>query len=187
MAGPRHAKPERRVVLLGCEGRSEEGYGLWMNQVARRRDMAITIRPVFLGGGDPLAIVEAFEHEIAARRRRGRRYAHHVLFVDGDRLGEAPARDDAIPAIVRRAKMVLIWQSPGHEAFLLRHFECHQHDRPTMTVVAERRLERLWPAYRKGMNAAGYGAVLTAEHFDRVRLVEPEFDAFLDRIGWPRE
>ena len=52
---------------------------------------------------------------------------------------------------------------------------------------ARQQLLATWPAYRKGMNAAGYGAVLTAEHLNRVRAVEPVFDAFLDRIGWPRE
>lgn len=53
-------------------------------------------------------------------------------------------------------------------------------------AAAEILLRSVWPNYEKGIDAIGYEKTLTLEHLRRARIVEPEFDAFLTSIGWPR-
>ena len=136
------------------------------------------------GGGDPLALVEAM---LAKLRRTdpGRSvYRRCGLFLDAHLLGENPNRDIKARALAGSKGIQLIWQDPVHEGFLLRHFEGNETRRPPDETSAGRLLRRVWPEYRKGMDATGYEQVLGAEHLARVRRVEPEFDAFLVSIGW---
>jgi hypothetical protein len=62
--------PPRRRFFLGCEGESEQSYGALLQIVADESlQLRIHLDLQLLGGGDPLAIVEAAVEE--ARNARG--------------------------------------------------------------------------------------------------------------------
>lgn len=184
MARGRPSIPQRTPVFVGCEGQSEQGYVRWLDRLARSERVHVNITARHFGGGDPLALVEAM---LAMLKRfdPGRTvYRHCGLFLDAHLLGENPDRDGKARALASSRRIQLIWQDPVHEAFVLRHFEGNETRRPPDGTAAERALRRVWPEYRKGMDATGYERVLDAHHLARVRRVEPEFDAFLVSIGW---
>jgi hypothetical protein len=78
----------------------------------------------------------------------------------------------------------LIVQRPCHEAFIIRHFKGWENHKPSTRQDAEKLLVKVWPRYKKGMDAGEYAKILTPDHVAVARGVEPQFDAFLSRIGW---
>ncbi|MGH7212214.1 MAG: hypothetical protein ACREF1_12225, partial [Acetobacteraceae bacterium] len=86
--------------------------------------------------------------------------------------------------LARSAGIRLIWQSPCHEALLLRHLENCATLRPATCQQAHAELRRRWPEYRKGMSASDLAIRLNHAEVARVRQVERELDAFLNDIGF---
>jgi hypothetical protein len=141
----------RRRIFLGCEGSSEQAYGTLLGRLARDRpNMHVHIDVVRLnpGAGDPLALVERALQEVA-RNERGRvPYAIKALLLDRDRIGQAPHRDGQIRVRAREGGLLLIWQEPVHEGFLLRHLLGCEHLRPPKDRCLPR-LQREWSTYTK--------------------------------------
>jgi hypothetical protein len=107
------------------------------------------------------------------------------FFLDADGLGKVPHRDQKAIDLVLKKNFRLVWQHPCHEAFLLRHFRQTVKLRPPSTAEAIKQLEKIWPNYRKGMDAFGYESVLTIDHVATARRELPEFNKLLAAIGWP--
>lgn len=151
MAVYRRSRPQKTLVLVGCEGASEAGYVRWLKQLARREGLGIAISDENLGGGDVLVIVERFLERMALRRKN-RPYRHFGILLDFDTLHDSLDRIGTAERLAAGAKVALLWQSPCHEAFLLRHFEGFQGHRPVDKAMAERQLRGVWPEdFAKGM------------------------------------
>ncbi|WP_458438079.1 hypothetical protein [Methylorubrum extorquens] len=115
--------PQRRRVFLACEGESEQSYGALLSRLinARHARTHLDIVLVQPGGGDPLAIVEQAIRLLNLRARRFGTYTSRAVLLDTDKLGLTPGRDKQIESLADRHSLDLIWQSPCHEALLLRH------------------------------------------------------------------
>lgn len=148
--------PQRRRIFLGCEGASERAYAALLQSLIdeRRRDIHIDAVLLQPGAGDPLALVlRASQHIEADRRRRGFGYARHALLLDADRLGQSPDRDAEARRRAAGHDIHFVWQSPCHEALLLRHIEGCERLKLASADQAVAELKRRWPGYEKAMPA----------------------------------
>ena len=76
----------------------------------------------------------------------------------------------------------IIWQSPDHEALLLRHLPGCQQRRPPRGD-SHHVLRREWPEYRKPMTAQALAQRIAIDQIRAACTVEVELDAFLRAIG----
>lgn len=186
MRPPRPLIPQRRRIFVGCEGESEQGYAALLTRILAEAQLAVHLDAVLLqpGGGDPLAIVELAASKAAEREdRRGEAYEHRFVFLDRDKIGQTPQRDQRIATTAANANLDLIWQRPCHEALLLHHLAGCAQLQPPSTNVAGQLLTARWPTYQKAMPAARLAERLDAAGIARAAAVEPELRRFLQTIG----
>jgi hypothetical protein len=105
------------------------------------------------GAGDPLALLKRARQIVDHQQKIRSPYRNKVLILDQDRYGQAPDRDREFDAITHSEHWLLVWQTPCHEACLLRHLESGDGLQPATSRDAFQQLVRHWPEYEKGMNA----------------------------------
>jgi hypothetical protein len=177
---------QRTRIYLGCEGQSEQSYGRLLSRIADDAGLHIHLDADPLCGGDPLAIVKLAVRHINQRKRLRGDFAHRAILLDRDKLGLAPERDRQIALITGENALSVIWQTPCHEGFLLRHFEGQGMARPATSDLALQSLARVWPEYYKGMPAGLLATRIDAAAVRRASAVEAAFAALLDQIGLPQ-
>jgi hypothetical protein len=186
MTRPRRLIPQRRRLFVGCEGESEQGYIALLARLIEVERLAVHLDSVLLrpGGGDPLAIVElAAERAEEREGRRGEPYERRYVILDDDKLGQTPQRDQRIASVAADAGLHLVWQSPCHEAVLLRHLEGCAQLRPPSTNLAGQQLAARWAGYQKAMPAAQLARRLDKAAIARAGAVEPNFAELFQVIG----
>jgi len=179
-------RPPRRRVFLGCEGESERSYGSLLRRLleAQRQDVHLDAVLLGSGGGDPLALVERAQRLIKDARRKRETYEIHAILLDADKLGEVPNRDAPLYKIAESLNLRLIWQTPCHEALLLRHLAGCRSLQPATTKLAEMELKRHWPGYYKGMSAIRLAERIGTGEVQQARQVEEALAGFLYDIGF---
>ena len=179
--------PQRRRIFLGCEGDSERGYGALLRRLLEEQRCDVFLNVVLLkpGGGDPLALIQRAQRRLADSKRRGEPpYLHRAVLLDNDNLDPSSGRAQELRALANELQIHLIWQSPCHEAFLLRHIGgCHRL-RPPSTSLALSQLQQRWPGYEKGLSALQLAQRIGAEEIRRASHVEPDLAEFLRQIGF---
>jgi hypothetical protein len=143
--------PQRRRIFLGCERQSELGYGTLLARIARERAIHVHLDVQVLkpGAGDPLALIERAAQIIENIERRRDPFAVKAVLLDiGSPQIVARARARARAAEVGIHH--LIWQSPDHEAILLRHLPGCRDRRPPRGVSMGALLGE-WAEYEKPM------------------------------------
>jgi hypothetical protein len=135
------------------------------------------------GAGDPLALVERACQEIARRERMRVPYTLKALLLDHDKMGRAPERDSQVLPRARQDQLLLIWQQPIHEGFLLRHLAGCQTLRPPKNRCLAR-LQREWPEYTKPMTADKLAERIALAEIERACTAEPNLREFLRAIDW---
>lgn len=176
---------QRKPIFVGCEGESERGYVALLGRLAEQEGLAIHLDPVLLqpGGGDPCDLIELAARKLAEKgRARGIHYQSKLVLLDRDLIGRAPVRDARGLQAAQQSGLQLIWQSPCHEGFLLRHLELCQTLRPPTAPLALDQLRQRWPSYEKGM-AAQLAAHLDLAAVRRAAMVEPDLAKLLQIIG----
>lgn len=186
MRRPRRIILQRRRMFIGCEGESEQSYVALLARLADAQGLRVFLDAVLLqpGGGDPLAIVERAAQRLREREsKRGEPYEGRFVLLDDDKRGQAPQRDQRIPAVAAQAQMYLIWQRPCHEALLLRHLVGCANLRPITTPAAGQQLTGRWPGYAKATPAARLAEQLDQPALTRAAAVEPDLAVLLAAIG----
>lgn len=184
MSGRRMIERRSRI-FLGCEGESEQGYGVFLQRLADAAALNIHIVIKNLQpAGDPLALAQKavliFDKENQKAALIGK-----AIMLDADRLSEAQDRGRQALELLARERFTTIWQRPDHEGLLLRHFAGHEHDDPQRGRSMQA-LQALWPGYHKNMAAADLQRGLTLEHVARAARVTPELMSLLRMIGLER-
>ncbi|MEA2998982.1 MAG: hypothetical protein QOK17_815 [Sphingomonadales bacterium] len=173
-------------MFVGCEGESEQGYAALLARLIDEARLAVHLDAVLLqpGGGDPLAIVERAATRADEREgRRGDPYVRRFVILDDDKLDQTPQRDQRIAGVAANSGLHLIWQSPCHEAVLLRHLEGCAQLRPPSTAIAGQQLVARWPGYQKAMPAVRLAERLDRAAVTRAATVEAELSVLLQEIG----
>ncbi len=178
---------QRKPIFIGCEGESERSYIALLGRFAEQEGLAVHLDSVLLkpGAGDPCGLIALAARKLAEKTRiRGVQYHAHLVVLDRDLFGQVPDRDARCLQIAAGAGLRLIWQSPCHEALLLRHLEkCHSL-RPPTTTLAEAKLLQRWPTYEKGMAAGQLAERLDLAAVRRAAAVEPDLASLLHIIGF---
>ena len=177
---------QRTPIFVGCEGESERSYVTLLGRIADQAGLSVHLDPVLLrpGGGDPCALVELAVKRLKEKGRgRGTPYRARFIMLDDDRLGQSAERDARAHSLAAQAKLIFLWQSPCHEALLLRHLADCAALRPPTTPIAEAALRQRWPDYGKGMAAAQLARRLDVAAVRRAAAVEPTFAEFVSTIG----
>ncbi len=171
-------------VFMAGEGKSEEGYCRWLSRLAVGKSLPIHIRAEGLSGSDPLDLIEQAVSKLSRMEYGRRLFIHRSLLLDADLLGKKSERDEKALQLADKKRFSLIWQKPSHEGFILHHFREFQNHRPPDQASAEKLLNKAWRKYCKGMDADGYGSVLTLDNLAIARSIERDLDKFLNKIGW---
>ena len=177
-------KPQRKRFFLGCEGKSEQAYGQLLNKLAQelRVPVYIDVKTLTPGAGNPLALVKRAVKRIKQTELVRTSYSKRFILLDQD---QAPARSqiaEDTEALARTNNIILIWQSPSHEAFLLRHLQGHTDKRPLNSNEAEKAIRKAWPEYDKPMTRKKLNMRIGINEVRQAMIVEPELEIFLRAI-----
>ncbi len=155
--------PRRQRFFVGCESESEQGYAALLQRFANQAGLAIHLETkVMPKAGDPLALVEQAAAAIAQSERGAKpQYEARFLLLDTDLIGQNPDRDLRMFQSAEKINLTLVRQDCCFEAFLLRHFDGCENDRPPTATVALDRLRKILPQYRKGIPAQELAKHLT--------------------------
>jgi hypothetical protein len=185
MSGHRPTIPRRKPIFLGCEGDSEQAYGQFLNELAREAHLHIHIEVVNLspGAGDPVSRMRRARKEVEHRQRKRTEFAFAAVLLDSDQIDNDLRRREIAETIGRESGIDIIWQSPCHEALLLRHFEGFEQRRPAVKTEIGAMLHQVWPGYQKPMTRMQIVKTLGIAHVRRAAQNEPALLFFLRRIG----
>jgi hypothetical protein len=143
---------QRRPIFLGCEGESEQSYGKLLDQLINdyRDDLHIQSHLLTGTGGNPLMLVNLANAQIQRNESiNNSPYLARALLLDYDTSIKLQSQNIKAERAAQAADLILIWQDPCHEAFLLLH--THKKRRPNSSKEANNQLCKLWPNYEKGM------------------------------------
>lgn len=175
--------PQRKRIFVGCEGESERSYIALLQKLLGPRAGYHLVGQV-LNGGDPLALVESAEKALRRDETFGRGVFHaKFLMLDDDLRGRNPQRDRACIQLAERLALTLIWQSPCHEAVLLRHLQHCSHRRPPTSRASEVALQEEWPGYVKNFGSDRLADRVDIHALQRVSRHEPGLAVLLRLIG----
>jgi hypothetical protein len=185
MKGTSHSKPQRKLrrrVLLACEGDSEQGYGKFLGIALSETGCNVHIETLCLSGGNPLKLVQGVREHIQKKNKTREPYKVKALLLDTEWDGEDLSEEEETIKIAKTIGLILIWQRPSHEAFLLRHFSGCEMLQPPTSKKAMERLKKEWPDYRKGYAGTMLREKLDIQSIRRAATVEPGFDNFLKAL-----
>jgi hypothetical protein len=172
--------PPRIPIFFGCEGESERGYGALLNRLIRdSTDLHLHIHTELLqpGAGDPLALLQRAIQKIDDLQRKRTAFAYKAVLLDKGRHD----KNQEARRIAAKGGIILIWQRPDHEGFLLRHLDgCQQHRPPA--GASFKALRQHWPDYAKPQTQMQLAQRITLPHLKQVCSVEPDLRVFLTAI-----
>lgn len=172
----------RRRIFFGGEGESEASYGALLGEFDNQRSRKLHIDTVALNGGDPLAIVQAAQRRIRDREQKRGAYALRALMLDADKLGISRQRDDEAQKLIAELGLVVVWQTPCHEALLLRHLPLCATLQPPTTAEAQRQLQSRWAEYQRPMVAMRLAERITYDSVLRAAAVEQGLQSLLSAL-----
>lgn len=182
MSRPRPRIPQRKRIFLGCEGDSEVSYGALLGRLAEeppRVHVHIVARKLQPGAGDPLELVRKSIEIMLFEERRRSPFAVKAVLLDRG----TPEKTGLADTLARKSGIHLVWQTPDHEALLLRHLpNCQQRRPPAGASMAA--LQQEWPEYDKAMPMMGLPRRIGRPEVVAAAGVEPELQEMLTQIGF---
>ncbi len=177
----------RRPVFLGCEGESEQAYSQVLGDIVRQHIPSIHLEVVLLGAGagSPLAKIRKATKKIAEYERKRSRLWRKAVLIDSDTAEQNPVQKADVESLASQYEIRIIWQSPCHEAFLLRHLPNCSQLRPPTSVLSNSTLVRNWPTYQKPMTRVEIARMIDIDRIKQALQVEDELRAFLADLAWP--
>jgi RloB-like protein len=175
----------RTPVFLGCEGESEQSYGQFLNDVLNEKRLPFHIEVVNLspGAGDPRTRLIRAHKEINKRARNRIEFGYMAVLMDSDQIDGDAGRREELEAVALDRQIAIIWQSPCHEAFLLKHFEGCVDSAPPTSNLALRELRRVWPEYVKPMTRQQLRQKIGFEDAVRLSRRLPSLSQFLQSVS----
>ena len=159
-------------------------YVAFVRDLCDQRGIKLAFQIDDLSAGDPLSRVEEVRRRVAQKERAKAAFAFKFLIIDYDQCQLDTNRAQRAKTLAAQSGLIIIWQRPCHEGFLLRHFAGHQQDDPQSCDLADQALKHPWPEYAKPMEKRDLARRLDSQALDRAAAVEPQLAAFLAAIGW---
>lgn len=185
MNASRRNLQKRKLILLGCEGKSERAYVALLNRFAHDASLPVQIRSLGLEhAGDPLGRVRLLLKKIRAERKQ---YHWVGILLDSDQA-QSKHTEPRVREARRLAKehdINLVWQNPCHEGLLLRHMPGQEKIQPVNCADAQKKLVVIWREYRKPMAANQLSSRIRLEDAQRAARVEPDLKELLKATGLP--
>lgn len=174
----------RKRFFLGCEGESERAYGSLIQRISDEENLHVFLDMVILKGGSPRSIVEQAVRYAGIRSSTHGPYFGKAVILDSDKLAESPNGTlGDLETLARSRKMLLVWQRPCHEAFLLRHLEgCESMD-PADSREAMKMLRKRWHQYARPMQVSDLNERIGNRDLLRAARVEGSLKDFLEMLG----
>lgn len=185
MTVPRPNLQRRKLVLLGCEGKSERAYAALLNRFVHEAGLPVQIRSLNLEhAGDPLSRVQLLLKKTKTDRKQ---YSWMGLLLDSDQIhgGRSDSRAREARRLAKEHDINLIWQNPCHEGLLLRHMPGQDKIQPVNCIDAQRKLVAIWDKYQKPMNANQLARRIGLEDVQRATRAEPDLRELLKATGLP--
>lgn len=185
MIAPRRSLQKKKLVLLGCEGKSERAYAALLNRFVYEADLPVQIQSRSLEhAGDPLSRVKLLLKKI---RIEGKQFQWMGILLDSDQIqGErAGSRAREARRLAREHDINLVWQNPCHEGLLLRHMPGQEKIQPVNCADAKKKLVAVWREYRKPMIAEQLSNRIRLEDVQRAARTEPDLKKLLQATGLP--
>lgn len=143
----RHVIEPRRVVFIGCEGKSEQAFARFLERRCDAEGLHLHMHVKSMDGGDSLSVVEQAGRYLAKRRWK-RDVDDRLVLLDRDRMeDDRRAGRDAERAASNHGLEVIV-QNPNLEGVLLRLHAGHER-RQVAARDASAELRKVWPEYRK--------------------------------------
>ncbi|VVM06174.1 RloB domain-containing protein [Methylacidimicrobium tartarophylax] len=183
---PSLSRRRKKVIYVGCEGKSEEAYVALLNEFIKEQKLDLWLEADRLnpGAGDPLELVRKASKHV---RKEGRNaFAYKVILLDQDRCSQNPQKAKEARELAEKEGILLLWQDPNHEGFLLRHLPGCQDQNPTTAEEAERRLRQKWPEYEKPMARKDLEKRIDWDGVRRAAGKLPCLQSLLEKIGLVR-
>lgn len=176
--------PQRKRIFVGGEGASECNYVKWLRDLCRDKKIPVTLDIHDLGrGGNSLNRIEMAARKIRHEEKNREQYKHKFLILDADKIKNQHEEQACKDRATKNGKLIIIWQRPCHEAFLLRHFTTRKNQLPATSAHAMTQLKKCWPNYQKNMPALQIGQTLSLDGARRAAKNLSEFQEFLKIIG----
>jgi hypothetical protein len=176
----------RRRIFVGCEGESEQAYCQVLNDILNDQNLNLHLEVTLVGegaGGPKQKVLKAIQKITHSEDCSGR-FVKKVLFIDSDLVVNNPQGKLETEDIANKNGILLVWQEPTHEAFLLRHLpNCAAH-RPLQSQLATNKLKAQWSEYKKPMPRMNIAKVIDVDRVKQAASVEQEFKSFLVALGW---
>jgi hypothetical protein len=177
--------PPRKLIFLGCEGHSEKGYGALLERYGKETpECHIHIRSEVLqpGAGDPHALVLKAIKTIKDIEKKREKFQIKAILLDKG----SQQKNDTAQRAANEAEILLIWQDPDHESFLLHHLNGCKNLKPSKDKTMET-IQNHWPEYKKGMNAMQLAGRIALSDMRNACTVERDLRIFLIKIGLTQE
>ena len=179
---PHPPVPQRKRIFVAAEGDGERALARWLQELCDEQGLHLHLDVVVAGGGDTRSVVE---FAVDRRRRhtdsKGRDKGALVL-LDFDRLAQDRAAGRDPETVEGRERLQLVYLTANLEGLLVRL----HNGRETQFVAAddaERRLQRLWPEYRKPMPAGALAKRFGLADLRRASAHDPHLRDALTLVG----
>jgi hypothetical protein len=178
-------RPQKAPIFVGCEGRSEMGYVRWLRNMVLDQNLPFHIEPYDLGqgAGEPVSRIAMAVDRINQLEKSRIAFTRKFLFLDTDQLAGDAAREELAKRRATENNIVVIWQHPTHEAFLLRHLPNCLTNQPPDKRRADVALAKKWAGYQKPLTPDQIERRLDIEAAWRVSTRLPELEDLLRAIG----
>lgn len=174
---------QRARFYVGCEGQSEVAYISFLRDLCEAQGVRVTVDADDLSSGDPLSRVHEAIRRVKQKEHSRESFKAKFILLDSDQAEEHRQKAEQARQLAERNGIVLVWQRPCHEGFLLRHFSGHETDLPANAKLARQALLKVWGNYSKPMDKRDLCRRLTLEDIARVSNGNTAFASFLDQLG----
>lgn len=169
----KNIRKRRTPIFVAVEGKSEQSFIKFLQQICRDQDINVALQVKILGGG-------GYESMLNTAINRSGDFTEKILIVDGDR---ADHHDDKWDLDTLRGKadkrgFTLCVQQPDFEGFLVSIITPRSPKKP---------IKKVWPKYEKPQNTLSLSKKISYKQLIYASKFNQELYKLLQKIGLVRK
>ncbi len=173
----------RRRAFYPVEGEGEQSFIKWLQILADQAQLNIHLDSKVLGGGGYKTMLEGARFYIERKNRK--KSESCTLLIDVDRSNHDDGWSLA-KLITEAAKynITICAQKPNLEGLFVRLFQSKENLQFSGSGDVKKELRKLWPDYKKPVNASILKRKFTLRDLWRAAKFDPELHRLLSTIGF---